>query len=391
MNNTKLYPLQFISEPHEKVWGGNRIKEILNIEFSAEDYPGLTGKEPIGESWEISGMIDDSSIVENGFFAENSLEEFVDTYMGDAIGENIFQYYRGQFPLLLKVLDVEDKLSLQVHPDNITAMEREESYGKAECWYVMEAEPTATIYMGFNREITPKEFYERCQNGTVKEVLNAIHPKKGDTFYIAPGTVHAAEGGLLIAEVQQCSDITYRLYDWGREFNPATARKMHLNEAIDIIDYKKFNPRLHYSNIFLTFSDTDTLATDGNKSVAINNTEYFIINAIELSSAKRIYPSQAGSFILYIAIEGETEIVTNDKNVLKLQRGRSVMIPASMEDFIIRPAENISENGAKSENTRLNSAKSNESKLNSSKLSSKSVVLEIYLPQPQEEEDNYLI
>lgn len=367
MNNKKLYPLLFTPEPHEKVWGGNRLKRVLGIEFSIDDYPGLTGKDPIGESWEISGMTDDSSVVENGFFAENSLEEFVDTYMGDAVGENIFQYYRGQFPLLLKVLDVEDRLSLQVHPDDVVAMEREDSYGKAECWYIMEAEPTAKIYMGFNRDLTPREFYERCKNGTIEEVLNVIHPKKGDTFYIAPGTVHAAAGGVLIAEVQQCSDATYRLYDWGREFNPATARKMHLEDAIDVVDYKRYNPLLHYSNILVAFNDIHTSSYNENKSIDISNTEYFIVNAIELSSAKRIYPSQIGSFILYTAIEGDTEIVTNDKNIIKLQRGRSVMIPASMEDFIIRPAE-----GNNNDNC-------------------KSVVMEIYMPQPQEEEDDYLI
>lgn len=376
MNNTKLYPLLFIPEPHEKVWGGDRLKNILNLEFSTEDYPGLTGKDPIGESWEISGMLNDSSVVENGFFAENSLEEFVDTYMGDAIGENIFQYYRGQFPLLFKVLDVEDKLSLQVHPNDIVAMEREDSYGKAECWYIMEADPTAKIYMGFNRDLTPREFYERCKSGTIEEVLNVIHPKKGDTFYIAPGTVHAAAGGILIAEVQQCSDATYRLYDWGREFNPATARKMHLEDAIDIIDYKRYNPLLHYSNTLIALDDIHTSSKKDNKTVVVSNTEYFMVNAIELNSAKRIYPSQMGSFIVYVAVEGSMEIVTNDRKVLRLERGRSAMIPASMEDFIIRPAAGNFADISKSSGSILHG---------------KNVVLEIYMPQPQEEEDDYLI
>ena len=151
---------------------------------------------------------------------------------------------------------------------------------------------------------------------------------------------------------------------------------MHLEDAIDIIDYKRYNPLLHYSNTLIALDDIHTSSKKDNKTVVVSNTEYFMVNAIELNSAKRIYPSQMGSFIVYVAVEGSMEIVTNDRKVLRLERGRSAMIPASMEDFIIRPAAGNFADISRSSGSILHG---------------KNVVLEIYMPQPQEEEDDYLI
>lgn len=243
----KLYPFRFIPVGSKRPWGGKALVENLGKEFVECDEDGnevkIPSDEPVGESWEIADMGFVDSVVKDGWLAGNTLSELMETYLERVVGEDVYNYYGRQFPLLIKFLDIQGRLSVQVHPDDEAAAERYDSLGKAEVWYVMDAKPGAKVYMGFNREVTAQELYDRCNNGTVEEILNVIYPKPGDALFIAPGTVHAAEGGLLIAEVQESSDMTFRLYDWGREFDPATARQMHLEEAIDLIDYGKYDER----------------------------------------------------------------------------------------------------------------------------------------------------
>lgn len=241
----KLYPFKFIPAASRRPWGGTALAERLGKVFVECDEDGnetvLDRNQLVGESWEIADMGIEDSVVRDGWLAGNTLSELMETYLEKVVGEDVYNYYGRQFPLLIKYLDIKGKLSVQVHPDDEIAAERYDSLGKAEIWYVMDADPGAKVYMGFNRDLTAQEFYDRCNNGTVEEVLNVIYPKKGDAIYIAPGTVHAAEGGLLIAEIQESSDMTFRLYDWGREYDPATARQMHLEEAIDLINYSRFD------------------------------------------------------------------------------------------------------------------------------------------------------
>ena len=245
----KLYPFKFIPVASRRPWGGNALVAELGKHFVECDEDGnevaLGTDELIGESWELADMGIEDSVIANGWLAGNTISELMETYLERVVGEDVYNYYGRQFPLLIKFLDINDKLSVQVHPDDEVAAERYDSLGKAEIWYVMDAKPGAKMYCGFTREVSAQEFYDRCHNGTVEEILNVIHPKKGDVIYITPGTVHAADGGLLIAEIQESSDMTFRLYDWGREFNPATARKTHLDEAIDVIDYRAFDPGLY--------------------------------------------------------------------------------------------------------------------------------------------------
>lgn len=245
----KLYPFKFIPVASKRPWGGNALVTAMGKVFTVCDEDGteriLGADEKIGESWELADMGTEDSVLGNGWLAGNTIGEIMETYLERVVGDDVYNYYGRQFPLLIKFLDINDRLSVQVHPDDEVAAERYDSLGKAEIWYVMDAKPGARIYAGFNREVTASELYERCHDGTVEEILNVIYPKKGDVLYISPGTVHAADGGLLIAEVQESSDMTFRLYDWGREFDPATARQMHLEEAIDLIDYGKFDERTY--------------------------------------------------------------------------------------------------------------------------------------------------
>lgn len=334
----KLRPIKFTAEPRERVWGGNYLNTRLE--------KGFEGEAPIGESWELWSLFGKSSLIGEGFFAGNSLDDFIETYLGDAVGDKVFQYYKGEFPLLIKILDIADRLSVQVHPDDQTAFEREDSFGKAEFWYVMEAGPEARIYMGFNREMTPQELYDRCKNGTLEEVLNVFTPKPGDCIYIEPGCVHAAGGGVVIAEIQQSSDVTYRLYDWGRENNPATARRMDLEEAIDVVNYAKYDKEKFY------FEEVT-----GNKMLV--DTSHFIIKSVELKENTRVIPALLGSFIVYICTRGEAHIKMNSGETYPVKRGETLFVPAGMEDFLLCPD---------TENTHL---------------------LEVYMPR-LEESDEYL-
>ncbi len=312
----KLYPIKFKPEARERVWGGNYLSVDLNKDFDKNI--------AIGESWEIWSLYGDSSLVSNGFLEGNSLDDIIETYMGDMVGDDIFQFYRGEFPLLIKFLDVKNKLSVQVHPNDETAFEREGTWGKSECWYIVDAKPGAKVYMGFNRDVTPTEVYEKAKNGTLEEILNVFTPQKGDLIYIEPGCVHSAGEGVVIAEIQESSDITYRLYDWGRENDPATARKMDLEDAIDIIDYKKYDKDKYYFNGITSGSNI------------LINSKNFIIKSLDLKESKRVIPSLVNSFIVYIALRGDAQIKTS-KHKYEIKQGECIFIPAAMEDFLIEP------------------------------------------------------
>lgn len=315
----KLYPIKFIADPRERVWGGDYLMKGLKKEFDEE-----FAHKPVGESWELWSLYGGSSTASNGFLAGNTLDELMEIYLGDLVGENVFAHYNGNFPLLVKILDIKGKISVQVHPSNEIAMEREDSYGKAEMWYIMDAKPGAKLYVGFNRDVTPVELYNKCKDGTVTELLNCITPEKGDCIYIQPGCIHAAEGEVVIAEIQQSSDISYRLYDWGRENNPKTARRMDLEDAIDVIDYSKFDKEKY------CFSKVAG-------STTIVDTSNFVVKSIALEKPERVVPSLTGSFMVYMCIEGKAELKMNDGNGYTIEKGETILVPSSMEDFLLVP------------------------------------------------------
>ena len=270
----------------------------------------------------------DESVVSEGFLQGNTLEDILETYLGDLVGDAVYDRFRNQFPLLIKLLDINDRLSVQVHPDDITAAQRYDSYGKKECWYVLEAGEDAVIWLGFKKDVTATEFYEACKKGTADELLNAFHPKKGECYLINPGTVHAAGGGLVIAEVQESSDVTLRLYDWGRENNPATAREMNLEEAIDIIDFSKLDAE-------------SCIVRKPESGKAIFDTDHFTLTEIKLKEPMRVVPEQFNCFVVYICVDGAVEIqapkADGNNQMCKLEKGQLVLIPASMDECFIVP------------------------------------------------------
>ena len=274
-------------------------------------------------------MGEDESVVSDGFLEGNTLEDILETYMGDLVGDAVYDCYRNQFPLLMKLLDINDRLSVQVHPDDEIAAQRYDSYGKKECWYVMEAGSDATILLGFKRDVTATEFYEACRKGTADTLMNAFHPKKGECYLINPGTVHAAGGGLVIAEIQEASDITLRLYDWGRELNPATAREMNLEEAIDIIDYGALKAE-------------DCIVRKPESGKVIFDTDRFTLRKIDLSETYSVFPEQFDSFVAYICVEGSVEVrvplAGGSDQSCRLEKGQLILIPAAIDECFLTPA-----------------------------------------------------
>ena len=341
----KLYPLKFVSIASRRPWGGSALVKTLGKHFVECDEEGnetVLGEDVlIGESWELADMGIEDSVVENGWLAGNTIGEVMETYLERIVGEKVYNYYGRQFPLLIKFLDINDKLSVQVHPDDAIAAERYDQLGKAEIWYVRDAKPGAVVYAGFNREVSAQEFYDRCKNGTVGEIMNEIHPKPGDSIYVTPGTVHAADGGLLIAEIQESSDMTFRLYDWGREFNPATARKLHLEEAIDIIDYNAFNPELYKKGPLWGESDHQhTVET-------LVESPEFNVAKLNLTDPLHIYTEKFESFIIYICTEGAASVQVpsvNEKgeecmDTYEISKGETILIPAELPDFYLVPRD----------------------------------------------------
>lgn len=335
MTNKELYPLKFIPLPTKTVWGGSELvtrfsKELVEINDEGEERT-LTAEDRVGESWEVADMGYQDSVVKEGWLAGNTLGELMETYLDRIVGENVYNYFGRQFPLLIKFLDIQDRISVQVHPDDEVAAQRYDQLGKAEIWYIVDAKPGAKAYVGFKKDMTAQELYDRCNDGTIEEVLNVIHPKKGDAIHIPPGTVHAAGGGLLIAEVQESSDLTFRLYDWGREFDPATRRQMHLEEAIDFIDYRKFDESLYIKD------DKEEMVQ------TIVETGRFNVTRLNLTDPLHIYTEKFESFIIYMCVNGEASIQVASEDgksqIYRFKAGETILVPAEMKDFILAPID----------------------------------------------------
>lgn len=321
-----LYPIKFTPILKEKVWGGSSlVKEYGKVIPKPEKDEKPLDPAHIGESWEISCLEGDVSIIENGFLKGNGIDDIIETYYGDFEGSNVCDYYGLLFPLLIKYLDVHDRLSVQVHPNDETALERADSLGKTEFWYVMSASPDAEIYMGFKRDTNAQEFYDKCKDASVEDLLNVFHPQKGDCFFIKAGTVHACKGDVVIAEIQESSDMTYRVYDWGREFDPKTRREMHLEQAIDCIDYKKYDDAaLHIRQ------------ASGSRNLV--KCKYFTINQVTLNAKYYRDPADFNSCVIYMCLDGKAEINLGEtRKPVRFDRGETVLIPKENGIYIVEP------------------------------------------------------
>lgn len=313
----KLYPLKFTPIFKHKIWGGDKLQKVLNKEEQGND---------VGESWEISGVQENLSTVANGFLEGNNLQELIEIYMGDLVGEKVYKQFGIEFPLLLKFIDANEVLSVQVHPDDAMAKERHHSYGKTEMWYVMQAEKGAELIVGFNRPVTKQEYVQRVEQGTLEEVLNRESVQEGDCLFMPAGRVHAIGAGVLVAEIQQTSDITYRIFDWNRVDAEGQGRELHTDLALEAIDFSFHKDyRTRY----------DALE---NETTALVQCPYFTTNFIDLTKEKTQDFHQLDSFVIYMCVEGEATLITSEGN-LSVRKGETALIPASIDKVQLQPQE----------------------------------------------------
>jgi len=236
-----LYPLKFTPIFKQVIWGGDKLKNQLE----KKNAPGKTG-----ESWEISGVEGDVSKVSNGFLKGNALDELIEVYMGDLVGEGVYEKFGTDFPVLIKFIDANDNLSVQVHPDDAFSEEYHGKRGKTEMWYVLDAEENAELISGFKKDVDEKVFMDHLDNKKLSEILNSEPVKPGDVFFLPAKRVHAIGAGILLTEIQQTSDVTYRIYDWDRVDKDGNSRELHLDHSLKVMDYKKRNDiRTNYEAI----------------------------------------------------------------------------------------------------------------------------------------------
>ncbi len=312
----QLYPLKFEPIFQEKVWGGDNLRTLLDKNVSKN--------EKIGESLEISAIEDKVSIVSNGFLAGNSIQDIIEIYMTDLVGYQVYMKYGIEFPLLIKFIDANDKLSIQVHPDNDTAKYRHYAYGKTELWYVVAAKKDAQLIMGFKEQIDKTELYKKIQDNTFIDYLNFENVQKGDVFYIPPGRIHALLEGVVVAEIQQTSDITYRLYDWNRPGLDGKPRDLHIDLALDVIDYKV---KKSYKEKYEILPEQRNL---------LNANPYFTVNLVEFDKETTFDYSKLDSFVVYMCLEGAFLIDYQAEETVDVVKGETVLIPAEFETIKLK-------------------------------------------------------
>ena len=307
----KFYPLIFNPIFKERIWGGTKLKDFLNKSFEGNQ---------IGESWELSTVANDVSVVANGEFAGLNLNELIEKYPIELLGSKSIEKFGLEFPLLFKFLDAKEDLSIQVHPNDELAKQRHNSFGKTEMWYVMQADEKARLVVGFKNKTNKKDYLKHIEDKTLVAVLNETPVKKGDTFFLETGTVHAIGAGVLIAEIQQTSDVTYRLYDWDRVDANGIGRELHNDLAVDAINYNETNTKVSYNK-------------GRNESVNLVVCPFFTTNVIEVSE-KYIWKKRKESFTVFMCTEGSFVIVTSG-SVSEFKKGDTVLIPAIIEEFEI--------------------------------------------------------
>jgi len=318
---SELYPLKFETVLKEKVWGGNALVSRFNKKS--------TGSSHIGESWELSAVADSQSVISNGFLAGNNIEELIEVYMGDITGDSIFEKFGNEFPLLIKFIEAQEDLSIQVHPDNELAKLRHEAYGKTEMWYILESKKSSKIYTGFRDGVTKEIYEESVRNGEIEELMNVEYPEAGDAFFTPAGRVHAIGAGIVLVEIQQTSDITYRIFDWNRKGSGKEKRELHTDLALDAIDFNQ------------TGESKIRLKPELNISENLVSCEFFNTNIISFNKAidKEYYSND--SFVVYICIEGEF-LICWDGNSDRVTKGETVLLPAMIKEVTLKPINEAS-------------------------------------------------
>ncbi|NCC09674.1 MAG: mannose-6-phosphate isomerase [Bacteroidia bacterium] len=313
-----MYPLKFEPILKQTLWGGDKIVPFKHLDSS------LNG---VGESWEISGVENNESVVVNGPDKGLTLADMVRRYREELVGEENYSRFGNKFPLLIKFIDAKQDLSIQVHPADELAKKRHNSMGKTEMWYVVEADKGAKLRSGFSEEITPKEYKERVLNNTITDVLQEYDIQKGDVFFLPAGRVHSIGAGAFIAEIQQTSDITYRIYDFNRKDAQGKTRELHTDLAREAIDYEVLaDYRTTYESV-------------PNEPVELVACPYFTTSIYEMNEKITCDYSELDSFVIFVCVDGACTVVDNEAHELTMRAGESILFPATTQDLTIIPEE----------------------------------------------------
>lgn len=306
--NLQVYPLVFEPILKERIWGGTKLQTVFNKEIVSDT---------TGESWELSTVPGDISVVSNGPYKGKSLLDLISQFPKEILGSRIYERFGAEFPILFKFIDAKEDLSIQVHPNDELAKKRHNSFGKTEMWYVMQADEGARIVVGFKEKSSREDYLKNLENKTLLSLLKEVPVKKGDVFFLETGTIHAIGAGIVIAEIQQTSDVTYRVYDWDRVDAEGNSRELHIDLALDAINYNTTDTEREY-------------AREQNKSNPVVDCPYFVTNYLPLDGKVQA-TNKRDSFTVYMCMEGNFELHYGTEKE-SYTKGDTILIPAAMED-----------------------------------------------------------
>ena len=307
----KIYPLTFKPILKERIWGGNKLSTLFGKELDSDQ---------TGESWELSTVEGDISIIATGIYQNKPITDLIAEFPIEVLGDKVYNQFGKQFPLLFKFLDASEDLSIQVHPNDEMAQKRHNSFGKTEMWYIIQADNNARNIIGFKEKSSPEEYVQKLKNKELLSILKEEKIKKGDVFFLETGTVHAIGKGIVLAEIQQTSDITYRIYDWDRTDNNGKPRELHLDMALDVINYKQLQTRIDYSKV-------------KNQDNTIVQSNYFIVNYIPLDG-KLVVNKTTDCFRVYMCTNGSFSVVHNNEKY-DFQKGDTILLPAVLNEYVL--------------------------------------------------------
>ncbi len=316
-HTSKLYPIKFTPILKEKIWGGSKLKQLFN----------KNGEGKIGESWEVSAVDENVSIVKNGSLKGENLNHLIDEYKDKLVGKKVFKLFGKKFPLLFKFIDAKEDLSVQLHPNDDLAKKRHNSFGKTEMWYILDSEEKGNLVLGFNKEMNESLYKKHLSENTLLEILHLEKVNKGDSFIIQSGIVHAIGAGVVLAEIQQTSDVTYRIFDYNRPDIDGELRELHTELAKDAIDYNNPSARLNYFD-------------KENFPVQLCKNNYFQTNKIVLTQEMERDLSPIDSFVVYMCVEGIGIIETNNFSET-ITKGETILVPAEINELKIKTSSAI--------------------------------------------------
>lgn len=307
-----MQPIKFNPLLKSTIWGGDKIIPFKKLDSKQEN---------VGESWEISGVPDNETIVSDGPFKGQKLNDMVATLKDKLVGAANYKRFGDEFPLLIKFIDARQDLSIQVHPTDEIAKKQGKERGKTEMWYIMNSDEGAKLFSGLKTQITPEQYKEMVENDTICDTLAQYTVKEGDCFFLPAGRIHAIGTGCFLAEIQQTSDVTYRIYDYGRKDKDGNCRQLHTREAAECINY---NVEKNYRTEYLPKK---------NEGVNLVNCPYFNTAVYDLDEPMTLDYSELDSFVILIGMKGEGRITDNEGNETSLKAGETILIPATTQSL----------------------------------------------------------